>query len=283
MCVDGCLQKVSETLDRRGLLLGVSAAAGAAIMGSELSADESQSRNSFPSFNKVVDLTHPYDSRFPHVRGGAAVVEVKANKSTAKGDKWNVNTWTIDEHAGTHIDAPIHKNAKGITVEKIPAEDLVLPLAVIDIRDKARKDHDALVTVDDLVAWEKQHGILPKRCCVAMNSGWEARLNPAKPFPNGFINVDRGGVKHFPGFDIRAAEMLFHERSVVALATDTPSLDHGATQDFPVHVLWLGGNRYGLENVASLSNVPPKGATLVAGAPKVTGASGGPTRILALT
>ena len=94
--------------------------------------------------------------------------------------------------------------------------------------------------------------------------------------------MDNAGVRHFPGFGVDAAQFLFNERSVVALATDTASLDHGPTDEFPTHVLWLGGNRYGLESVAALDAVPPHGATIVVGAPKIAGATGGHTRVIAL-
>ena len=68
----------------------------------------------------------------------------------------------------------------------------------------------------------------------------------------------------------------------MALASDTASLDHGPTDEFPTHALWLGGNRYGLENVAALDAVPPHGAPIVVGAPKIAGATGGHTRVIAL-
>ena len=60
------------------------------------------------------------------------------------------------------------------------------------------------------------------------------------------------------------------------------SLDHGPSKDFKTHSTWLPSGRWGLENVAGLAGVPPRGATLVVGAPKVKGASGGPARVIAL-
>jgi kynurenine formamidase len=63
---------------------------------------------------------------------------------------------------------------------------------------------------------------------------------------------------------------------------DTLSLDPGLSADFPVHVRWLGSNRWGLECAAHLGELPPKGATLIVGGPKIAGASGGPSRVLAL-
>jgi kynurenine formamidase len=87
---------------------------------------------------------------------------------------------------------------------------------------------------------------------------------------------------HFPGFSLAAARFLGEERGVRALAVDTLSLDPGASPDLPVHRFWLPSGRYGLECVANLDRVPARGATLVVGAPKIVGATGGLCRLLAL-
>jgi kynurenine formamidase len=72
------------------------------------------------------------------------------------------------------------------------------------------------------------------------------------------------------------------ERNVVGLAVDTLSLDPGNSKDYKTHYTWLPAGRWGIENIANLDKVPPVGATLVAGLPKVKGATGAPARILAL-
>ena len=231
----------------------------------------------FAAFSRVVDLTHTYSNRFTHWAGGTAKVELETVFSTAKGDGWNVTRWTLDEHAGTHIDSPFHRNPNGLTADRIPARDLVLPLAIIDIRKKAEENEDAQVTIEDLKAWEETHGPLPERCCVAMLSGWDTRVE--KP---GFINFDDKGVRHFPGFHTDAAIFMLDERRVLSMAVDTASLDYGPTKNFPVHTAWLGAGRWGIENLANLADLPPTGATLVCGAPKIEGATGGHSRILAL-
>ena len=48
------------------------------------------------------------------------------------------------------------------------------------------------------------------------------------------------------------------------------------------HHYWLGQNKWGLENVANLGQLPPKGATVVVGRPKIAGCTGGPSRVMAL-
>ncbi len=45
----------------------------------------------------------------------------------------NLNRWTIVEHSGTHMDAPIHFSADGMTADLIPISDLIVPVAVINI------------------------------------------------------------------------------------------------------------------------------------------------------
>jgi kynurenine formamidase len=176
------------------------------------------------------------------------------------------------------LDAPIHFSEAGATVEKISADTLVVPLAVVDVAAKAAHNPDYLLTAEDLADWEKKHHRLPDNCCVAMQSGWAQHVgNPAK-----FTGKDGSGVFHFPGVSPQAAEWLMNERNVVGLAVDTLSLDHGPSKDFKVHYAWLPSGRWGLENVANLDKVPPSGAMLVVGLAKVKDATGGPARLIAL-
>jgi len=87
---------------------------------------------------------------------------------------------------------------------------------------------------------------------------------------------------HFPGFHPEAAQMLVRDRNITGIGVDTLSLDYGASTDFKTHVTVLSANKWGLENVANLASIPPKGATLFVGAPRVQDGSGGPTRVIAV-
>jgi len=109
-----------------------------------------------------------------------------------------------------------------------------------------------------------------------MYSGWGA-----KTATDGFRNFD-GEAMHFPGFHVEAAQMLMDETKAASLAVDTLSLDHGVSADFATHYAWLPTNRFGIENVANLDKVPAAAATIVIGAPKVGGGTGGPARIFCL-
>jgi kynurenine formamidase len=227
-------------------------------------------------FTAIIDLTHTMSAEFPTFDGSPGIAMERVGE--LKKDGYNIFRWHIIEHAGTHLDAPIHFSESGITAEKIPADTLVAPLAVVDVAAQAAKDADYQLSRGDLLAWERKHGRLPDNCCVAMHSGWAQYVSdPAK-----FTGKDAAGVLHFPGFSGEATEWLLKQRKVVGIAVDTLSLDHGPSKDFKTHVLWLPSGRWGLENVANLDKVPPTGAMLTVGLAKVKGATGGPARLIAL-
>lgn len=225
----------------------------------------------------VVDLTHELSEDFPTFGGSPGIGYAKRFDFAVDG--YNLYELTINEHTGTHLDAPLHFSADGPSVAEIPAERLVCPLCIVDIRAKAEADRDAQVTPDDLRGWTAAHGPIPPGACVAMNAGWAAKVGT--PAFRGADPVGSGTL-HFPGFHVEAAAMLLEETDAVAIAVDTLSLDHGPSADFATHYAWLPAGRYGIECVAGLDALPPAGATLIVGAPKTRAGTGGPTRLLAL-
>jgi kynurenine formamidase len=270
MCVPGCQEAVARTLSRRGFFKGAAAAGFAAT--SVAAPAEAATRQ----FKSVVDLTHTMTPEFPTFFGVPGLEMEK--QFDFKKDGYNLYWWRIIEHAGTHIDAPMHFSENGMTADKIPADALVVPLAVVDVAAKAAQDPDYQLTQQDLAAWERRHGRLPANACVAMHAGWARHVaDPAK-----YTGKDAGGSFHFPGFAPEATAWLLKERRVAGIAVDTLSLDFGASKDFRSHALWLPAGRWGLENVANLDKVPPSGSTLVVGTAKVRDATGGPTRLIAL-
>jgi kynurenine formamidase len=271
MCLPGCQDAVRHALTRRGFVKGA-AAAGFAATAAMPSAEAAVAKR----FKSVIDLTHTLSPEFPTFFGVPGIELQK--QFDFKKDGFNLNWWRIVEHGGTHLDAPIHFSTDGMTADKIPADSLVAPLAVVDVSAKAASDTDYQLSRSDLTAWEKKHGRLPRNSCVAMNSGWAQHVGT----PGKYTGKDAAGAFHFPGFAPEAVEWLIKERRVVGIAVDTLSLDHGASKDFKAHTLWLPTGRWGLENVANLDRVPPVGATLVVGLAKVRDATGGPARLIAL-
>jgi kynurenine formamidase len=182
------------------------------------------------------------------------------------------------EHTVTHIDVPRHFAKDGRSVGEVPLSDLIVPLAVLDLRARAVVDPDMAVTPDDILLWERQHGQLPRGCCVAINSGWDplARTGRANGTP-------RSDSRRSPGFSLEAVQMLAASRDVKGIAVDAMTLDRGTNApEYPVHQFWLRSGRWGIEGLTNLDVVPPSGAVLVVGVAPIKDATGFPVRAIAL-
>jgi kynurenine formamidase len=263
----------SPEISRRNLLkFGLGAAVAAAVpVGSAHAATVRRT-----TFRNVVDLTHVLGTQFP-LFPGAAPFRIQQAVSHDK-DGYYGSILTYWEHSGTHMDAPVHFAPNGLFVDQLRIENLVVPAVVINMTEKVRRDPDAVVTPDDIRAWERRYGRIPDNAAVLMASGWGARAGSVEAFRN----TDSSGVMHFPGFGKEAIDFLLTERRIAGIGVDTLSLDHGPSTTFAVHYTLLPTNRWGLENLANLESIPPSGATLFVGAPKIASGSGGPTRVMAV-
>ncbi|MFT5142153.1 MAG: kynurenine formamidase [Rhodothermales bacterium] len=276
MCVPACHDQIVRTISRRSFLRrGSLVAATGLVAGCAAPVAESETPSGKTiRFDRIVDLTHTLRQDFPTYFGPSQLsIETLFHAET---DGFNLNQWTVNEHTGTHMDAPFHFNGSQ-SADLIPVDRLVGPLAVIDIRARAADNPDAQVTPDDIRAWEAAHGPLPAGAIVAMNSGWDAHVMDS----DRFRNADADGTMHFPGFHIEVADFLLAERDVSGVMVDTLSLDHGPSPDFAFHFRWLPADHWGIEGAANLSELPASGATVVVGGPKIQGATGGPSRIIA--
>lgn len=248
MCAPQVMDQVKQALSRRDFL-GMAAGIAAVAATSARAQTQVQGR----SFGNVADLTHVYSPDFP-VFPGAAQMKIDL-LVTVKNNGFYKNTLTLDEHTGTHMDAPAHFGEGAPTADLLPINRLIAPLAVINIQSKAEQNEDAEVTIDDIRAWERQNERLRAGSFVAMYSGWESRVGD----PKRYINLDASNVQHYPGFSPAVAEFLVQERDIVGIGVDTLSLDFGASKDFKTHLTVLPAGKYGLENLANLGNVPPVG------------------------
>jgi kynurenine formamidase len=228
-------------------------------------------------FSTMLDLTHTWHEDFP-MYPGAQQPQIKVIKTIA-ADGFFKNELTLDEHTGTHMDAPGHFDEEGPTADLLPIENFVARLVVIDISSRAASDPDAQGMPDDILAWESANGPLPDGAFVALNSGWDAKVDD----PEAYINLDADNVPHFPGWHPDAAAFLVNERNIVGLGVDTVSLDFGASTDFGTHLTVLPAGKFGIENLANLAQAPVTGGWIIIGGPKHQTASGGPVRAYAVT
>ena len=79
---------------------------------------------------------------------------------------------------------------------------------------------------------------------------------------------------------------LVEERGVLGFGTETIGTDAGQAfhlqPPLPAHYYLHGAGRYGLQCLANLDQLPPKGALIVCAPLKIRNGSGSPIRALAL-
>jgi len=224
---------------------------------------------------KVIDLTIPLGPdvvMWPGAPAPSAQI-----MGTVAEDGFFARQVSFSEHSGTHFDAPSHFVEGEANVDQIPAQSLVRPIALIDISHRVGEDADAVLTLEEVLAFEELHGAIPEGAAVFLRTGWEEKNGDSIAY------AGQPGDLRFPGFGVAAAEYLVSTRKVVGLGIDTLGIDSGAASHFPVHSqvthpkgLWH------LENLQNLKLLPPVGAWVVVGVLPLVGGSGSPARVLAL-
>ncbi|MEM9621772.1 MAG: cyclase family protein [Pseudomonadota bacterium] len=232
---------------------------------------------------QMLDLSHPYNAETLYWPSSPSAFEHGELEygTTEEGYFYSAYTLGTPEHGGTHIDAPIHFHADGLTVEQLALEQLILPVVVLDVRAEAAADPDYTLTMDAINAHEAKHGAIVPGSAVLMWTAWDQYWPDALGYL-GDDTPDRTTHLHFPGFGVQATEFLLQERQVRLIGLDTASIDHGPSTDFLVHRLTGAAGVPGLENLTGLEQLPPTGATLIALPMKIEGGSGAPVRVVAL-
>jgi kynurenine formamidase len=138
-----------------------------------------------------------------------------------------------------------------------------------------------LLRIDDIRAFEAEHGSLPDGCWLLYRTGWDARAHDQ----DAFLNANETGP-HTPGIDVDCARWLAEESPVVGVGVETVGTDAGIAHSFepafPVHHFVLGAGKYGVTQLANLAQLPAVGALLVVLPLKLVAGTGSPCRALAL-
>ncbi len=223
---------------------------------------------------RVVDLGHPLRSDDPSWDGKP--VYQRTPIGTIEKDGYTGGKFTVEEHFGTHVDAPAHFAAGGWTVDRIPPDRLYRPGVRIDVSKQAGANADYQLTVADIKTFETQHGAIPEGAIVLVATGWDRFWPDRAKYMN-----EKNGVKHFPGLTADAAAYLSRDRRAVAIGIDTPSIDHGPSAKFEAHHASSALNVYHIENAAGLTKLPASGFFVLVAPVNIVGGSGGPTRVFA--
>ena len=163
--------------------------------------------------SELVDLSYSYDNDtifWPGGEGYNHCLNVYGSGKT----HYAAGTFTCAEHGGTHVDAPYHFAENGITVDLIPIKDLIAPCIVIDITDKVLISSNYLLSYDDIITFENNHGIIEKDTIVLIKTGWHKNYQYGSekylgyhPKPQEVYNPEICELS-FPGISIEASLLL---------------------------------------------------------------------------
>lgn len=226
---------------------------------------------------QMVDLTHSFSPTTP-VWGGFGQATMSAASDPKSHEPYTIEKsgfrttfYSMVGQYGTHVDPPAHFDPEGVTMDKIPLKDMILPLVVFDETPLIAKDENHAFSVVDLEAWEKEHGQVPKGSFAAlrtdMSKDWESNPERFKRYP-------------FPAWSLDALKVLFEQRGVTAIGHE--ALDTDTTETMDSETWLLRNGHYQIEVMANLDQVPATGAVAVVTWPKVENGFGFPARVFAI-
>jgi len=227
--------------------------------------------------SQIVDLTHTVGER-----GAFLSVSQERTRPDASGEgelSSNSQRLPSSGELGTHLYLPAKVLKGKPTVAKMLARDLLAHAVVVDIAARVAASADYRATVEDLQAWERRNGRIPKRSVVLFHTGWARRWND----PARYLNLDAQGVARVPGISPGAVAFLISEREIRGVGLDSyvPEVvpePHGG-EDGTRHLLYAG--KWQLANLTNLDRLPSKGTKLVI-APLRLDAGSAPARVIAI-
>ena len=237
------------------------------------------------STKRFVDLTHAFSPGIPHWKGfpdekREILYGYEPGVGTL-GSGFYAQSFTHVGQWGTHVDPPAHFVPGMRTVDQISVKEMIMPLVVIDVHEKAARNPDYTITMEDIKDWEKRHGPVPEGAFVAMRTDWCRRW----PDMEAMQNKDAAGIAHYPGWSLEVLKYLYEDRKITASGHETTDTDPGiatSKDDYSLETYILKQNHYQIELLANLDEAPEAGALVVAAFPKPKDGSGFPARVFAI-
>ena len=198
---------------------------------------------------RVVDLSHTLEEHIPNYPTHSKFFH-NLWGSYWHGGRALTYELIMNEHNGTHVDAPAHfisdaKPQAHVTVDRVPVARLIGRGARLDFRTLKEGDY---VSQRQLTAWEAEHGELRAGDIVVFDFGWAAHW--------GLRPHDKRYVDDWPGVSMEAAEYLL-AKPVAAIGVDTLSPDPpAALAKDPIHPVVLEKQTLIIENLCNLDELP---------------------------
>ena len=182
---------------------------------------------------------------------------IKRVVSMDDGAVCNLTHLSMSAHTGTHMDAPRHFIADGMTMEQMPLEPVIGRCRVFELLDCGDQ-----ITVDDL----KKLKIAPRQR-VLFKTRNSTRSWAMNEFDKDFVSIRAD-----------AAQYLV-DQGVVTVGVDYLSIGGFNKDGVETHQIMLGGGIWVIEGL-NLADIKPGYYELIALPLKLEGADGAPCRVV---
>jgi kynurenine formamidase len=223
---------------------------------------------------RVVDLSQTLEEHMPNFPTHSKFYH-NLWGSYWHGDRALTYQLVMNEHNGTHVDAPAHfisdaKPQAHVTIDQVPLERLMGRGVRLDCRNYQVGDY---VKKDFVTAWEEKHGVIEPSDIVLFHFGWSAHW--------GLRPQNKRYLADWPGVSVEVAQYLI-EKSVAAIGVDTLTPDPPAALTAnPVHPMLLEKQVLIVENLCNLDQLPDFFLFLALPL-KIRSGSGSPIRAVAI-
>ena len=202
---------------------------------------------------KIFDISLSLSPQTIHWVTGTPL-ELIERKRMSRGDTNNSSSIHTSVHAGTHVDAPFHFVADGVTIESLSLDLFIGPARVCDLETGS---HITAANIAKLGIKGEDRVLFKTRNSKLLHQG----------------NYDPS----FAAFSVDGAKALV-DLGVRLVGLDYLSVAH-ADEQVPVHRAFLDHGVVLLEGV-DLSQVPPGRYELICPPVKLAGSDGAPCRAL---
>jgi arylformamidase len=207
----------------------------------------------------IYDVSMPIRAGMPVYEGNPPFQRVVTHVLGQDGCPVNQSRFELGAHCGTHIDAPLHFEKDGFTVDAIPVENLVGPARLFHFPKRDYIDRADLENLD----WRGVERVLFR---TRNSDHWAA----GGAFDPNFVYLTGAGAR------------FLVEQKIRLVGIDSLGIEQFGHKEHPAHHALLQAGTTIVEGLY-LVDVPPGDYTFFCGPLRILGAEGAPARAFLTT
>jgi kynurenine formamidase len=195
------------------------------------------------SNNEVIDLSRPIQTKmpvFPAISKTFLGVYLGHKDTLRPGNiSSQTNILVMCDHAGTHIDSPLHFNPEGTAIDKMPVDSMVGNAVMQDYSSKKNAESITAAEVEEKL---KKINVNPR----------DLKYILFRTGAGEYYNTDEYLSKYLE-VRVDAVEWML-DRGILVFGVDSSTCDHA--KDKATHMLMRKRVCYHIENLANLDKLP---------------------------